>query len=63
MAPTCTFIPQSLLAPCSSTHTQHSFQVVGPLSSMDPHAVLGLFTWEDGAADADYREIDFEFAR
>ena len=37
--------------------------MVGPLSTMDPSAVLGLFTWEDGASYADYREIDFEFAR
>lgn len=39
----------------------YRFYVASPVSNMDPHVVLGLFTWSDDPAYAN-REIDIEFA-
>lgn len=39
----------------------YRFYVVSPVANMDPHVVLGLFTWSDDPAYAN-REIDIEFA-
>lgn len=30
---------------------------------LDPNMVFGLFTWDDGAPQHNYRELDFEFSR
>lgn len=39
----------------------YRFYVASPVANMDPHVVLGLFTWSDDPAYAN-REIDIEFA-
>lgn len=39
----------------------YRFTVVSPVANLDPHVVLGLFTWSDDPAYAN-REIDIEFA-
>lgn len=39
----------------------YRFYVESPVANMDPHIVLGLFTWSDDPAYAN-REIDIEFA-
>jgi hypothetical protein len=36
--------------------------VDGPLETIDPNVVLGLFTWNDDPAQS-HRELDIEFAR
>jgi hypothetical protein len=42
----------------------YEWTVQGPLSSLDPNVVLGLFTYDSTAsAPPDNREIDFEAAR
>ena len=40
----------------------YSWTVQGDLDTLDEHAVLGLFTWNDDPA-YNHREIDIEFAR
>jgi hypothetical protein len=37
--------------------------VVRDVSQIDPSAVLGLFTWDDDAADPTHRELGVEFSR
>lgn len=39
----------------------YRFYVTSPVADMDPHVVLGLFTWSDDPAYA-HREIDIEFS-
>ncbi|MGV3520551.1 hypothetical protein [Luteitalea sp.] len=36
---------------------------VGDTSGMDPSAVLGLVTWDDGAASQNHRELDVEISQ
>jgi hypothetical protein len=36
---------------------------VADTSAMDPSAVLGLLTWDDGAAEHNHRELDIELSR
>lgn len=40
----------------------YSFELGSRVDTLDPNAVLGLFTWSD-LPDYAYREIDIEFAR
>lgn len=37
--------------------------VTADVSRMDPAAVLGLLTWDDGGADQNHRELDVEISR
>jgi hypothetical protein len=37
--------------------------VVRDVSQLDPAAVLGLFTWDDGGADQSHREMDVEISQ
>ena len=41
----------------------YSFQTHGRVDIIDPMMVLGLFTWDGGAKEQNYREMDIEFAR
>ena len=36
---------------------------IADTSGMEPAAVLGLLTWDDGAADVNHRELDVEISR
>ncbi|MGI9604923.1 MAG: glycoside hydrolase family 16 protein [Acidimicrobiales bacterium] len=40
----------------------YRFSIKSPVDSLDPNAVLGLFTWDDEQVQAN-REIDVEFSR
>lgn len=40
----------------------YRFTLGSRVDTLDPQAVLGLFTWDDDEADA-HRELDFEFSR
>lgn len=40
----------------------YRFELESPVDQLDPHVVLGLFTWSDDPAYA-HREIDIEFSR
>ncbi len=42
---------------------RYTFRTVTACDTLDPNAVLGLFTWANGQADPNYREIDIEWAR
>lgn len=48
---------------CTSSlgYGTYRFYVESPVANMDPHVVLGLFTWSDDPAYA-HREIDIEFS-
>jgi hypothetical protein len=39
------------------------WRLARPVDPLDRNAVLGLFTWDDGAPEHNYREIDVEFSR
>ena len=41
----------------------YTYTLRGAIDQLDVNAVLGLFTWDDTAPAANYREIDVEFAR
>ena len=41
----------------------YRFTVASPIDELDPNAILGLFTWDPGAPEFHYREIDIEFSR
>lgn len=41
----------------------YTYTLRGPVDQLDVHAVFGLFTWDDVAPEANYREIDVEFSR
>jgi hypothetical protein len=41
----------------------YSFQIDSQLDTLDPNITLGLFTWDEIAADQFHREWDIEFAR
>jgi hypothetical protein len=51
-----------VIAATSVGYGAYRFYLETPVTSMDPNAVLGLFTWND-AADFNHREIDIEFGR
>jgi hypothetical protein len=38
------------------------YKVLSPVNSLDPNAVLGLFTWDDTSANYAHREIDIEYS-
>lgn len=42
---------------------RYTFRTVASCDALDANAVLGLFTWANGEADPNYREIDIEWAR
>ena len=42
---------------------RYTFRTATPCNPLDAYAVLGLFTWSDGTADPNYREIDIEWSR
>ena len=39
----------------------YAFTVQTPITSLDPNAILGVFTYDPNAPAEHYREIDFEF--
>jgi hypothetical protein len=41
----------------------YRFYTRGRIDAIDPRMVLGLFTWDPAAPEADYRELDIEFTR
>lgn len=41
----------------------YTFVLSGRVDLLDRSAVLGMFTWDDGAPDVHYREIDIELSR
>jgi hypothetical protein len=41
---------------------QYRFAVEGPPRELDPNVILGMFTWQDDAAE-NHRELDVEIAR
>jgi hypothetical protein len=41
----------------------YSFQIDSELDTLDPNITLGMFTWDEIAADQFHREWDIEFAR
>lgn len=42
---------------------EYTFYVQSNLNTLDPMAVLGLFTWDQDAPEHNYREIDIEFCQ
>ncbi|MBK8477873.1 MAG: glycoside hydrolase family 16 protein [Opitutaceae bacterium] len=42
---------------------RYRFRTANACDPLDANAVLGLFTWSDGTADPNYREIDIEWSR
>ncbi|MGA7303715.1 MAG: glycosyl hydrolase family 18 protein, partial [Rhodothermales bacterium] len=41
----------------------YTFTLASRIDQIDPNAVLGLFTWDTGAPEYNYREIDIEFSK
>ncbi|MFI5251413.1 MAG: glycosyl hydrolase family 8 [Bacteroidota bacterium] len=41
---------------------RYVFHIESPVGTLDPNAVLGLFTWDDAPAE-NHREIDVEYSR
>ena len=41
----------------------YAFTLANPIDQLDKNAVLGLFTWDDTAPGASYRENDIQFSR
>jgi hypothetical protein len=52
-----------VIADASLGYGTYVFRLTGRLEQYDPYVVLGLFTWDTGAPEHYYREIDVEFSR
>jgi hypothetical protein len=57
-----TWTTSEIIGPTSFGYGTYTFVLGSRVDTLDPNAVLGLFTWSDKAPYA-HRELDIEFAR
>jgi hypothetical protein len=58
-----TWYSTEVIADSSLGYGTYVFRLSSRVDQFDPNVVLGLFTWDTGAPEYNYREIDVEFAR